>query len=89
MRNQRGSIQLVIIGILLLVGLVVGVYLVQQKTNFLPKAAVPNPSTSQSASSQTIQNGSNLTKASTDLDNTDLGSIDNVLNQNDIDASNF
>lgn len=47
---------------------------------------ITNPPTSQT---QGIQNDSNLTSASTDLDNTDLNSMDGDLNQNQIDASTF
>lgn len=39
--------------------------------------------------SQGIQNDSDLISAATDLDNTDLNSMDSDLNQNDIDASTF
>lgn len=60
----------------------------------LSRGSVLNPtnqSTTNSPTSQTqgIQNDSDLTSASTDLDNTDFNSVDNGLNQNDSDASNF
>ncbi|GEM_PF-2590558 len=40
--SQKGFVHILLI-ILLLVGLVVGVYLVQQRTNLLPKAAISKP----------------------------------------------
>ncbi len=49
-------------------------------------SSVSNPSTSQT---QGIQNDSDLTSASTDLDKTDLNSTDSELNQNVTDASTF
>lgn len=88
MRNQRGNMQLLII-LLAVVGIVAGVYLVQQKTNFFPKAAAPSSNINRTVSTQAIQNDSDLTAASVDLDSIDLNSIDNSLNQNDSDASNF
>lgn len=89
MRNQRGSIQLVIVVILVLVGLVVGVYLVQQRTNILPKAASPNPQTYQPTSSQTIQTDGDLMKTSDNLDSLNVDGIDSALNQNDSDLNTF
>lgn len=87
MKNQRGNMQLVII--LVLVGIVIAVLLVQQKSNILPKAATPESTINQTDSSQVIQNDSDLTKTSDSLDNTDINIIDSSLNQNDTDSSNF
>ena len=62
---------------------------------FLSKgSSITNP-TNQSATNppsqqtQGIQNDSDLTSASNDMDNTDVNSVDSELNQNDTDVSIF
>lgn len=79
MRKQRGNMQLVII-VILLVGLMVGVYLVQQRTNILPNASSP---------SQTIQTDGDLMKIASDLDYENVDSLDQQLSQNDNDLNAF
>lgn len=88
MTNQRGNLQLVIILVVLVVGLILGVYLVQQKTNLLPKAAPATPIT-QLDQTTSIKNDSDLMQASSDLDNENLNSIDSGLNENNSDATSF
>ena len=85
LRQEKGIAQIIII-LLIVAGIAVGVYLVQQKTNFLPKAAAPKsgnvvirPSPAQPG----------LEILMTDLDNTNIDEIDKELMQNDIDAASF
>lgn len=74
--KEKGVAQVIII-LLIMVGIAVGVYLVQQRTNLLPKAAAPSPAQS------------DLETLMTDLDNTNIDAMDNELMQNDTDAASF
>lgn len=93
MRNQRGNIPLVVIIIVIVVGLIIGVYLVQQRTNLLPKAKSPGQPAYQPTQvtqpAQTIQNDSDLTRVGQELDGENLDVIDAQLTQNDIDLNSF
>lgn len=93
MTNQRGNIPLVVIIIVIVVGLIIGVYLVQQRTNLLPKAKSPKPSPYQATQvtppAQTIQNDGDLTRVGQELDNENLDVIDAQLTQNDNDLGSF
>lgn len=84
MTNQKGNISLVVI-IVVIVGLLVGVYLVQQTTNLLPRAKSPG----QSPSTQAIQSSSDLTRVGQELDGENLEVIDSQLSQNDSDLNSF
>ena len=88
MEKQKGNINLIII-LIIAVAIIMGVYLVQQRTNYLPKASI-NPSTSNPATtSSAIQNDNCLMVTSNQLDQTDLDALDKDLSQNDQDLANF
>lgn len=88
MRNQRGNMQLAAV-VILIVGVLVGIYLVQQRTNLLPKAASPGRYTYQPTPSQNIQNDNDLVKTSNELDDKNIDSLDQQLGQNDNDLNTF
>jgi hypothetical protein len=60
----------------------IGVFLVMQQTNFLQKAGYMQSTTK-------IESSRGLQSAESSLDNTNLNSLDNDLNQNSTDASSF
>ena len=102
--NQRGFMQVVAI-VLVLVGIAGGAYLVQQKTNFFPKAAEPKverPQVKDNAQKQAQQEKSTLEQSSASANtDVDLGSslkeLDDIktndvelnLSQNELDAAQF
>lgn len=81
MINQKGQIQLVIAAIVI-VGLLVAVYLVQNRTNLLPKAGEPE-NTTQLPAPLVIQNDEDLTKVSDELDAIDVDSVNSEAQQLD------
>lgn len=85
--NQKGNMQL-IVALIIIVAIITGVYLVQQRTNFLPKASSPY-NTYQNTSNQTINNPSDLDKTLNELESTDVNQIDQGLNENNSNASSF
>lgn len=93
MTNQRGNIPLVVIIIVIVVGLIIGVYLVQQRTNLLPKAKSPKPSPYQATqvtpTAQPIQNDGDLMRVGQELDRENLEVIETQLTQNDNDLASF
>lgn len=94
--RQTGIAQVIII-IIVLLGLVAGVYLVQQQTNFFPKAASPkkvenmkkNVPGDEAKKGQEIKNKSELGDTLKDLDTTDIDGLGKELSENDIDAASF
>jgi hypothetical protein len=92
--NQKGNIQL-IAAIVIILGVLVGGYLVSQRTNYLPKAGYNSNNWGNSYSSKTqspvtgqaIKNDDQLMQASQDLDNQNLDQLDKDLNQNTSDAA--
>lgn len=97
-KEQKGIAQILII-VLILVGIAVGVYLVQQNTDFFSDAASKKKEVSQSQKTVPgqvakkgeieIKSGQDLQKVLTDLDNTDINAMDQELSQNDSDAASF
>lgn len=83
--KEKGIAQIIII-LLIVAGIAAGVYLVQQKTNLLPKAAAPK---SENVVVRPSPAQSDLETLMTDLDNTNINEMDNELMQNDIDAASF
>ncbi len=93
MKDQKGIIQIIIIVIILL-GIAAGVFLVQQRTNFLPEAAQKkvNPYL-QNLQKQVqkqreiqqieIKTYQDLQNSLTDLDQTDPGQLDSNLSELD------
>lgn len=87
--NQKGFMQWLVI-VIVLVGLVVGVYLVQQRTNLKPKASEYVPvNTYQSTQDASIQDDSDLMKELDDLESVNVDADDDVLTQNDADLDSF
>lgn len=70
-----------IVFIIIIVGIVSGVYLVQQRTNFLPKASSPYKTA--------INNVSDLDKTLNELGSTDVNQLDKGISDNNSDASAF
>lgn len=100
-KGQKGIAQILLI-IIILVGIAVGVYLVQQNTDFFSDASSKKKEVSQfkknipgqeakkgKASQEEIKSGNDLKNVLGDLDNTDLNALDKELSQNDSDASGF
>lgn len=74
--SQKGAIQLVVLAVLIL-GAVSGIYLVQQRTNLLPKAFSPrNLWTFPSSSPSQINNDQDLKRVLMELESTDVDLID-------------
>lgn len=72
-----------IYALLIGVALIIGIIAVRQKTNSLPNVQTTNQS------NQQIENNSDLSQASNDLDKETIESLDEGLNQNDSDMSSF
>ena len=70
---------------LIAVGIVFGVYIVQQKTDLFPKASQPVPY----EQGQTIENDTDLRNASYELDVQNIDQIDDYLRRNDADLQIF
>jgi len=77
--NQLVAIMLIMLAIL------VGVYVTQQKTNLLPKAASP----ATMYDSKQIETAADLNRALFDLDYANIDQFDQEVNQNMMDASSF
>ncbi|HLD01775.1 MAG TPA: hypothetical protein VJC10_02765 [Patescibacteria group bacterium] len=75
--------QLIVV-VIIIVAVITGVYLVQRRTNFLPKASMPSYT-----SGQSINSASDLDKNLNDLENTDINQLDQGLSENSSDASSF
>ncbi len=74
--SQKGAIQLVVLAVLIL-GAVSGIYLVQQRTNLLPKAFSPkNLWIAPSSSPSQINNDQDLKRVLMELETTDVDLID-------------
>lgn len=80
MRNQKGNLQLIVL-IIILLAVGAGVYLVQQRTNILPKAYDNNV--------QTINNVSDLNKTFNELEGTNINQLDQMLEKNNSDTATF
>lgn len=81
MKNQKGNI---ILKVLIIAAIVlVGGYL------FYQRGTIPSNNQPSQQQSNAIQNDSGLMSASSDLDNTNVDSMDNQLNQNTTDAASF
>lgn len=78
-KNQKGNVLLVLL--IIIMAVVVGVYLVGQKTNLFSKTGTNTLNS--------IQNDSELKGATAELDNTNMDAIDSELGQNDADLSSF
>lgn len=91
--NQKGNVLPIIILIIIVIGLILGVYLVQQRTNLLPKAKSPKSSPAQATRVtppyQPIQNDGDLMRVGQELDKENLEVIDSQLTQNDNDLGSF
>lgn len=85
--NQKGNMQLIVV-VIIIMAVIIGVYLVQQRTNFLPKASSP-ATTSQNTGGQTINNANDLDKNLNELESTDINQLDQGLSENSSDASSF
>jgi hypothetical protein len=81
--SQKGNMQLLVLIIIVFAALV-GVYLVQQRTNFLPKAGFD-----QSTTYQSINSSGDLDKALNDVNSADLNQVDQGINQTGSDASSL
>jgi len=81
MKNQKGNTMLIILVIAAIV--LVGGYL------FYKGGIMPSGNQPSQQQSNAIQNDNELMSASSDLDNTNVDSMDNQLNQNTTDASSF
>jgi predicted negative regulator of RcsB-dependent stress response len=84
MKNQKGNTMLIVLVIAAIV--LVGGYLFY-KGGTMPSGNQPSSQVQQQ--SNAIQNDSELMSASSDLDSTNVDSMDNQLNQNTTDASSF
>lgn len=83
MKNQKGFGAIYIVIIILIIGLIVGIYIVQKPTH-------PKPFAKERANySGAINSDSDLMRASSQLDYTNVDSIDSQLKQNDVDSANF
>lgn len=101
-KQESGIIQLVVM-VILLAGLAVGVYLVKNYTNILPKASEPamvypslQPLMPPSGGSSENQSQVPVVNSKADLDQTlnnlntqDLNSMEKDLGQNDSDSQSF
>ncbi len=84
--TQENNHQLLILFIII-VAIMVGVYVANQKTAFLPNAAPLGANTYDQG--QAVQNDSDLMKLQRDLDGTNVNTIDSGLKQNSNDMSFF
>lgn len=86
-KNQNGKTQLIVFVIIIVV-ILAGIYFIQQGKSNLSKDFLPD-NTSQITGNQTVKNASDLDKTLNELESTDLNQIDQGLNENISDASNF
>ena len=77
--NQKGIAQLILL-VIIVGALIVGVYLVKQKTNLLPKASSPYG---------TINTEKDLERTQSELNSVDTNQLDQGINENASDASGF
>lgn len=85
--NQKGSFTIIIALIIVLA--VVGFYLFTNRAT-TPSSSLNQPVQQTTTTNQSMQNDSDLTNASNDLDNTAIdATIDPMLNQNAVDANSF
>lgn len=84
--NQKGNMQLIVF-LIIMVGIIVGVYLVQQRTNFLPKAS--GPYNAYQNTNQTINNTNDLDKNLNELESIDINQLDKGISENNSDAYSF
>jgi hypothetical protein len=91
MTNQKGSLQLVVVVIIVL-GVLVGGYLVSQRTNFLPNAKNNNqtfwqtPHKVNEPKVDAINNDTDLMETADLLESEDIDKMDNDLMQNEKEA---
>jgi hypothetical protein len=87
--NQKGFMQWLVM-IVVLVGLAVGVYLVQQQTNLRPKAVNNVPiKTYQSTQGTSIKDDADLMKNLDELESMNIEVDPQILSQNEADLDNF
>ena len=87
-QNPKNSGNMVIVVSIIVLLVLVGWYALKGKTTS-PISLQQNQPTSKNAN-ETIQNDGDLVSAAADLDNTDVDStVDPILNQNSVDASQF
>jgi predicted PurR-regulated permease PerM len=82
-KKQKGLSLILLITAVIAVIVVAGIIFLKKQSNTELNQQIPQGSQS------SIQNSNDLNAASTDLDNTDIDSLDNELNQVNSDASTF
>ena len=83
MKNKKENKNL-LYALLIGTAIIIGVLVVKQGTNLLPKAQTPSQ-----YPYQQIKNNNDLSQASADLDKETFGEIDKGLGQNDSDLTSF
>ncbi len=100
-KDQKGNLAIVLVLVVLVIlGLIAGIYLVKGGTNILPSASEDSSqeqplrvekmdNTSPASTEAPIKSAGELMEVSKELDSSDVEAIDTELNQNSNDATNF
>lgn len=70
--------------IIVLLGLIVGIYLIKQRTNILPQANAPLPKYESVQAESKIEDDNDLVGSMGELDNINIDAIDNELKDSDL-----
>lgn len=88
-KSKKNNTFLIASSLIIIIGLIIGVVLVQKQTSLSSKASFNSYSTYKINTPTTIRNDNDLKSAFNDLDSTDLDSLDYELNRISEDSSSF